>query len=264
MAFAGPFRQAQAMQVIRAPRRPGSTVSMIPILAGFLVGAALLFAGVTLAALAFGTSFAERLMSPRPGITQTLAGVLAWTLALIAPGALVIIGLARIGGVLERLAMTRPPRSQLTAFAKALPDEFVAATKVQLPDGQVIPELVVGPHGVAIFEVLPPPGLIRYVAGRWEIRLDRRRWLPTENPLERAARDAERVRRWLAAEDRDFVVKVHAALIAPDTRVTRTAACAVITRDQVPAYLGSLPPQRSLSPSRREHIVEQIRQTVSG
>src|SRR5438034_1045622 len=98
MAFAGPFRQAQAMQVIRAPRRPGSTVSMIPILAGFLVGAALLFAGVTLAALAFGTSFAERLMSPRPGITQTLAGVLAWTLALIAPGALVIIGLARIGG----------------------------------------------------------------------------------------------------------------------------------------------------------------------
>ena len=58
------------------------------------------------------------------------------------------------------------------------------------------------------------------------------------------------------------MVKVYAALVVPDNRIQRTPACAVITRDQVPAYLASLPPQRSLTPSRREFIVEQVRESV--
>jgi hypothetical protein len=251
------------MQVIRARRPSGSASPLIPAIGGTLVGVALLFSGVAIAALAFGTSFAERLITPgRPGPTQMVVGALAWSLALIAPAAFVIIGLARIGSVLERLALARPPRAQVEAFARDLSDDFVAATKVRLSDGYVIPELVVGPHGVAIFETLPPPSYIRYVSGRWEIRVGRRRWLPTENPLERATRDAERVRRWLAAEDRDFVVKVYAALVVPDARIARTPGCAVITRDQVPAYLASLPPQRSLTGTRREFIVEQVRESV--
>ena len=236
---------------------------LIAIIGGAVVGVALLCAGLAIAALAFGTSFAERLMTPgRPGPTQMVVGALAWSLALIAPAAFVIIGLARLGSVVERLALTRPQRAHVEAFARNLSDDFVVATKVRLSDGYVIPELVVGPHGVAIFETLPPPSYIRYVGGKWEVRVGRRRWLPTENPLERAARDAERVRRWIAAEDRDFVVKVYAALVVPDNRIQRTSACAVITRDQVPAYLASLPPQRSLTPSRREFIVEQVRESV--
>ena len=40
------------------------------------------------------------------------------------------------------------------------------------------------------------------------------RWVPIENPLDRATRDAERVRRWLATDDRDFVIKALNAQIA--------------------------------------------------
>ena len=263
MARVGTIEEPFRMQVIRARRPSGSASPLLPIVGGAVVGVALLCAGLAIAALAFGTSFAERLMTPgRPGPTQMVVGALAWSLALIAPAAFVIIGLARLGSAVERLALMRPQRAHVEAFARNLSDDFVVATKVRLSDGYVIPELVVGPHGVAIFETLPPPSYIRYVGGKWEVRVGRRRWLPTENPLERAARDAERVRRWIAAEDRDFVVKVYAALVVPDNRIQRTPACAVITRDQVPAYLASLPPQRSLTPSRREFIVEQVRESV--
>ena len=119
-----------------------------------------------------------------------------------------------------------------------------------------------GPHGVAIFELLPPLRASRHHDGRWEVRVRSGRWIPIENPLERASRDAERVRRWLADDDHDFVVKVHAAVIAPDLSLPRTPTCAVITSDQVAAYLASLPPQRSLTASRRERLVELIRELV--
>lgn len=84
------------------------------------------------------------------------------------------------------------------------------------------------------------------------------RWIPVENPLDRATRDAERVRRWLATDDRDFVIKVYAAVIGPDATVPRTPTCAVITRDQIPAFLASLPPQRSLTSTRLQRIVEHV------
>jgi len=80
-----------------------------------------------------------------------------------------------------------------------------------------------------------------------------------ENPLERAARDAERVRSWIAAEERDFVVKVYAAVVTPDTSLSRTSACAVISTEQIPAWLASLPPQRSLSSDRRAELLGLIK-----
>jgi hypothetical protein len=39
----------------------------------------------------------------------------------------------------------------------------------------------------------------------------------------------------------------------------RTPACAVISPDQIPAWLASLPPQRSLSADRRAELLDQIR-----
>ncbi len=84
------------------------------------------------------------------------------------------------------------------------------------------------------------------------------RWAPLESPLEHATRDAERIRHWLATEDRDFLVKVYSAVIVGDQPIARTAACAALTTDQIPAWLASLPPQRSLKADRQADIVERI------
>jgi len=234
---------------------------MLSVVGGGLGGTALIGAGVWLGYLAFSTSIVSRLMeAPRPGPTQVALAVAAWTVALVAPACFVILGSARLIQAVEPLG--RPRRRSVSALAGSLSDEYVAATRVLLPDGRIIPELVVGPHGIAIFEELPPAGAARTVGGRWEARLADGRWLPIENPFDRATRDADRVRRWLATDDRDFVVKVYAALVAPDLSLPRTATCAVITRDQVPAFLSSLPAQRPLTPSRRQRIVEQVHSAV--
>jgi hypothetical protein len=86
------------------------------------------------------------------------------------------------------------------------------------------------------------------------------RWIPLENPLDKAARDAERVRRWFAHDDADYLVKTYAAVVAPDASLPRTPTCAVITREQIPAWLASLPVQRGLTAARREQVVEMLRQ----
>jgi hypothetical protein len=83
--------------------------------------------------------------------------------------------------------------------------------------------------------------------------------MPFENPLERAARDAEGVRRWVSSEERDFVVKVYAAVVTSDSSITRTPSCAVISTEQIPAWLASLPPQRSLNSIRRAELIELVR-----
>ena len=72
-----------------------------------------------------------------------------------------------------------------------------------------------------------------------------------DNPLDEANRDAERVRRWCTVADLDFVVRVYAALIVGDSSIPRSVTCAVVTPDQLPAWIGALPSQRSLTPARR-------------
>jgi hypothetical protein len=86
--------------------------------------------------------------------------------------------------------------------------------------------------------------------------------MPTEDPLDRVARDAEAVRRWLTQGDLDFVVRVHAALVTADGLTPRTPLCAVITAQQIPAWLAALPRQRTLSAGRRDHLLARVRQAV--
>jgi len=83
--------------------------------------------------------------------------------------------------------------------------------------------------------------------------------VPIEAPLDRAARDAERVRGWLATDDRDFLVKVYAAIVTDDERVERTSTCAVVRTHELAAWLEALPGQRGLTAARREHLVELLR-----
>jgi hypothetical protein len=246
------------MQVIAPASRRGPALHSIVL--GSIVGAVLLVGGFAVAFLTFGTPFISRFTpGVRPEAAHMVAGMLAWTFALIAPAAFIMAGLARIAATIESVSRARPRATATTRAAAALSDDYVVTPRLRLPDGRIVRELVLGPFGVAVIEELPPPAASRHRNGVWEVRI-RGRWMPIENPLERAARDAERVRRWLADDEQDFLVKVYAAVVAPDTTLPRTPACAVITNDQIPAWLASLPPQRSLNELRRERLVRMIRE----
>ena len=157
-----------------------------------------------------------------------------------------------------RALTVRPAVPALIRASAELGDDFVAASDIRLPEGRSIRNLVLGPFGLAVISEMPPERFVRRVGGGWEARGPGGRWVHMENPLERAARDGERVRRWFGTADRDYVLKVFSALVTTDPTVQRTSSCAVLTRDQVPGWLASLPPARSLTPDRREQVVEQI------
>jgi hypothetical protein len=248
------------MQVVtpRSARRI-RPAAMAAVLGDGLVGATLIVTGFTLAFLCFLTPVVRSVQATvRDSTGQLSVAIVAWVIALALPVACLVVGLVRLDSTSKALARFRPRRPLLERFQDRLGDDYFAAADVELPDGRLVPEIVIGPYGVAVLEEAPPPEATRHRAGRWEVRLDESRWAPMENPLERVGRDADRVRRWLAADDRDFVVKVYAALVASEPDLARTPACAVITREQAPAWLTSLPAQRSLSAGRLERVVAQI------
>lgn len=243
------------MQVI-APRTVGPRRRAIVL--GTLVGAILLVGGLTVAFLTFGTPFISR-FSPglRPAPSQMVAGMLAWTFALIAPAAFIMAGLARLVAVIDSVTQARTRRTPTARVGSSLSDDYIVFPRLRLPDGRPVRELVLGPFGVAVIEELPPPAVSRQKDGIWEVRM-RGQWLPIENPLEQGARDAERVRKWLADDEQDFIVKVYAAVVAPDTSLARTPGCAVVTTAQIPGWLASLPPLRNMNEMRRDRLVRLI------
>ena len=104
-----------------------------------------------------------------------------------------------------------------------------------------------------------PRSFTRHVGARWEIRDSRGRWIAIENPVQRASRDAERVRSWLAGEDRDFLVRVYAAIATDDPTIERSPDCAVVATSDLASWLEALPVQRGLTTGRREHVVGLVR-----
>jgi len=246
------------VQLIASPR-----VARVPVgaaIVGTLVGVALLSGGVFLGWLTFATPLVSRLAPDaiRPTISQMALGGAVWGIALIGPPVLAIVGAWRLSRVVRALAV-RPATRVLTRASSELGDEYFAASDLRLPEGRAIRDLVVGPFGLAVLTELPPPRYIRRTGTSWETRAPNGRWIHMENPLERAARDAERVRRWFASTERDYVIKVFAALVTNDSQIARTPTCAVVSVEQVPAWLASLPASRALNPDRRAEVVEQIR-----
>jgi hypothetical protein len=67
------------------------------------------------------------------------------------------------------------------------------------------------------------------------------------------------VKGWLATHDRDFVVRVYAAIISDDRSIDRSPGCAVVSPTDLAGWLEALPVQRGLTPERRERLVELIR-----
>jgi hypothetical protein len=248
------------MQVV-ATRTP-STIPLRAVLYGVLASIGFVGGGLLIGWFSFGLGFVEQFTAARPSAAQMATGALAWGFALIAPALFLMVGLARLVDTLELLSLRRRRPRPVAAIAGSLPADHVAAARVRLPDGRVIPELVIGPFGVAVIEELPSPRLSRHQGGAWEARAADGRWRPIENPLERASRDAERVRRWLADDDRDHVVKVHAAIVAPEGSVARIPTCAVVAEEDLVAWLAALPVQRSLNGDRRAAIVEMVKDAL--
>lgn len=254
-----------AMQVI-ASERPTRRLRRGALIRTFVVGGFLLVSASVLAWLVFGTGLLTQFTpSGRATTTQLVAGALAWTFGLTAPAAFAVIGLFRVTSAVEGIAATRPRVTPAYRLRREIADDHAIATGVRLPDGsRVVPEIVIGPFGAAIIEELPPAGA---VVGRgprsWDVRLADGKVHMIDHPLERATRDAERVRTWLGSDDSDHVVKVYAAVVGIDPLVTRTPSCAYIRPDQVGAWLASLPPQRSFDADRRERVIRLVRASIA-
>jgi hypothetical protein len=223
------------------------------LLGGLLVGSLLVAAGLAADYLTIATPFVSSLV---PGTASTGGsigiGLGVGAFALIAGGALLIAGTDR----LARLVATSRGRSDWSgpaAQALATVTDVAVASRVAMSDGATIPELVIGPFGAAVVHVVPSSRLIRRGA-RWETRTSDG-WVPMEDPLEAAARDADRVRRWVGLADLDFVVRVYAAVVVDDQTIQRSPFCATLTPEQIPSWIAALPPQRTLTVARRDRLV---------
>ena len=190
-------------------------------------------------------------------MAETATGAIAWGFAIVVPAAFLIIGVARIAAIIDTALQMRP-RVSTAGLAKALGPEYVAATGVFVPGGRRVHELVMGPFGILVLAVVPPPNITRHVGTRWELRDDRGHWVPIEAPVDRASRDAERVRGWLGGEDRDFVVRVYAAIVTDDKSIERTPACAVVAPRELATWIEAMPVQRGLNAERREWLAETV------
>jgi membrane protein implicated in regulation of membrane protease activity len=245
------------MQVLASPRTVRLPLGAV--LAGTLAGVALLAGGLFLLWLAVATPLVGALapQALRPTVPEMALGGVVWGVALVAPPLFAIVGAWRLTRVVRALTV-RPAVPVLVRASAELGDDFVAASDIRLPEGRTIRNLILGPFGLAVISEMPPARLTRRTGTSWEVRGPGGRWVHMENPLERASRDGERVRRWFGATDRDYVLKVFAALVTTDPTLQRTSSCAVLTPDQVPGWLASLPPARALTPDRREALVEHI------
>ena len=245
------------MDVI-SPSRPQTRATLIPMMSGTVLGALLIVGGLALAYVAFATPFLGlALPSGRPDAIQTAIGITIWAVALVAPAGFVLAGANRLARNLASARSRAPRRSIALKELNSLPDDITVASGLTLSDGRGVSELVIGPFGAAVVRELPPSAVTRIQGDHWQVR-GARGWISLENPVERATRDAERVRRWLT-EDDDFLVKVYSAVVGPDPAIARTAGCAVLTPDQLAAWIAALPAQRGLTPGRHSRVLDLVR-----
>jgi hypothetical protein len=232
---------------------------MAPLLTGTIAGTLFVVGGLVLAWIAWATPFlSHALPGGRPDPGQMATGIGIWAIALVGPAGFILFGTACLARNLASVRRAQPRRSSVVRALAGLPEDVIVASEITLSDGRGVGDLVVGAFGAAVIRELPPAAVTRVREGNWEAR-GARGWIPLENPMERAVRDAERVRRWLGHDDMDFVVKVYTAVVGPNPSVERTAACAVLTPDTVAAWVTGLPPQRSLTAGRRDQLLELVR-----
>lgn len=242
------------MQIIGAAPSPKSRLPSLVI--GAAAGTVLVVSGLTIEFATLVTPYVDTIAAGRFGGPSALGGVLVRWLAVALGAVFLGVGAARLAELVSGIRYRVVP--QADAGTAISGDEPVMALNVEIGDGRPIPKLVIGRFGAAVIRDLPPAGSARQTGAYWEGWTDQG-WIRIESPLDRAARDAERVRRWFAGDDRDYVVRVYAAVIAPEANVVRTPSCAVITAFQLESWLRSLPAQRSLTEARRNQVIAMLR-----
>lgn len=246
------------MEIVR-PADAAPRPSIAPLVGGVVLGTLLVVVGVILAWAAFATPLLGSVLpSGRPTVGQMASGIAVWAIALVAPAGCLLLGGTRLARILGTARGRAPRASAVLQALDPLSDDVLVATGITLDDGRGVADLVVGPFGAAVIRQLPPAAVTQVREGRWFLRT-RRGWMPLEDPLVRAARDAERVRRWLGHDEADFVVKTYAAVVGVGYAIERTRECAVLTPDQVAGWIMALPPQRTLTDGRRDQIRDLVR-----
>lgn len=218
-----------------------------------LFGAILVATGLVAAYVTIATPFVTNLTPATSRAGTVPIGLAVWAFALIAGGALLVAGTNWLAFSVA-LVRRRPSGGAAGRALASMTDEVAVARMVAPMDGPPIPELVIGAFGVAVVHTLPSSRLVRHGLAGWETRSGDG-WRPMDDPLDAAMRDADRVRRWLASGDFDFVVRVYAALVVDDQSLARSPTCAVISTQQIPAWVVSLPRQRTLTAGRRERLL---------
>lgn len=237
--------------------RPSSLVG------GTLLGSVLAVAGLLTAYLTIATPLVSRLVpdaSSGGGHVAIALGV--WSFALVAGGAMLMSGAIRLALMLTTLRSGRNVGGPAGRALGSALDEIVVARGVIPKEGPPIPELVIGAFGVAVVHALPTSQQIRHGRVGWDSRTSDG-WHPIEDPLAAAVHDVDRVRRWLSAADLDFVVRVYAALVVSDRTLQRSPTCAVISVEQIPAWIASLPRQRTLTAGRRGRLLAMAQPSAS-
>lgn len=250
------------MQVISSQRSFSAHGGDRAIARTLIAGIVLLVAGALVAYAVFVGNLLSGLTSSGPlASTELVGGVLIWTFGLTAPAAFGMVGFARVGTAVEYLSDLHGRSTPALRARATISEDHAVALNVRLPGGLgVIAEIVIGPFGAAVIEEVPAAGSVVSRGPRsWEVRRKDGHVETVDNPLERTTRDADRVRAWLAGEDSEHVVKVHAAVVSGDLAIPRTGGCAVISEDQIAAWLASLPTQRSFDRDRRERVVGLLR-----
>jgi hypothetical protein len=251
------------MEVIQARTRGTPAAGYTRIAVAMLVGALLVGVGLAVGYLALTTPLVPAISRLGQGRIGSVGGALTWALAFLVPGVLVIAGVARLASALElQIALRGPRQRPVASLAGELPDDYSVAEGVRLPDRRVLPEVVVGPAGLLVVEELPPAAVSRHRGPYWEVRLAIGRWIPIENPVDRAARDAARLKNWLRSQEEDLSPRMYAAVIADGHEIERTNEVAVLTRDQIPGFLAAMPPLRHMTPERRARITALLRQRL--
>ena len=203
-----------------------------------VAGAGWVAVGLVAGWLVFATPLLVRAVNLSSGSALApILGTVAWVAAVTAPTCFILLGTIRLASAATNLRGRTRPFRPVHAMAKRLP---------------------AGPYGVAFFEVLPAPASSRHVGSHWEARLVDGGWSPIENPLERAARDGDALRRFLESVDCGFLIRVY-PVVTSSARpgafgAELTGACSVVPLADVPGWLASLRAQRSLSATRLERI----------
>lgn len=251
------------MEVIRINGRVRPTERALAV--ARLIGALYVVAGLCVAWLTLATPFVAVFAARgRDVASEPAFHTLGWAVALVLPALCLLVGTHRIVDFMELPNPLASRRDPLARLGSSLGDTYVAVSGLVLPGGRQVSTLIVGPPGIVILGQLPPASEARPVGGHWEARTADDQWVAIENPLDRAARDAEAVRRWLIADDNDFVVKVYAAVLAGGGSAARSSTTAVIKPGGIPAFLATLPPHRTFTSARRRQVLDRIRNGIDG